>query len=237
MSPHSPRILYLCSSWPLGQTFGGQLRALQIGRALKQIGEVTVKVVGSDASDAEAERRTRDEFSVERPISPRVQPNRNAIDKLRWAFDSSYLNLHGFLATPTDREHLLSTFPQYDLLWVLNSRTPNILQIFDWPKAHLDLDDLPSTYLGTVAANGASRVQRLKARTLQIPFKRRELLFKRRFNTLSVCSEADRAYLGGDDRIHVIPNGFERPVTVPSRNSTANPFRIGFIGLCSHGAE
>ena len=50
---------------------------------------------------------------------------------------------------------------------------------------------------------------------------------------LSVCSEADRQYLGGDTCIHVIPNGFECPSREPLRCLDGPP-RIGFIGLYSY---
>ncbi len=192
-----PSILYLCSSWPLGKAFGGQLRALHVGRALQQIGEVTVVVVSADADDKEAEARTRTEFTTQSPIRPEPRPNRNWVEKLRWAFDARHLNVHGAVAPQAERERLLSSLTMYDLVWVLNSRTPNILQKWDWPGAHLDLDDLPSGFLAAEARNGSSLRQRLKAQALQPFFKRRERLFRERFTTLSVCSEADRQSLGG----------------------------------------
>jgi glycosyltransferase involved in cell wall biosynthesis len=53
-----------------------------------------------------------------------------------------------------------------------------------------------------------------------------------RFNVLGVCSEADRRYLGGSERIHVIPNGFDLP---PHKTRTlTDPARIGFIGTLKH---
>jgi polysaccharide biosynthesis protein PslH len=229
-----PAILYLCSSWPCGRAFGGQLRALHIGRALKQIGSVTVQVVGSEADDADAKRRTEEEFGSEPAICPQTRPNRTVFEKLRWAFDPRYLNVHGYAASLPDRERLVSCFGKYDLVWVLNSRTPNLLNQWSWPNAHLDMDDVPSTYLRGVSLNGTSIRARWKASVQRFLMKRRELLFKERFTTLSVCSEDDRRYLGGDDNIHVIPNGFERPVSIPVPNPATNPPRLGFIGLYSY---
>ena len=60
------------------------------------------------------------------------------------------------------------------------------------------------------------------------------MLFKERFTTLSVCSERDRLYLRGGDQVHVIPNGFERPVGEPLRHPAATPPRIGFMGLYTY---
>ena len=227
------RILYLCSSWPLGRAFGGQLRALQVGRALQQIGEVTVAVVSSDAKDIEAESRTGAEFALETPILPQIRPNQSISEKLRWALDLKHLNVHGFVATPADRERLIASFGKYDLVWVFNSRTPNILQRWYWPNAHLDIDDLPSTYARGERRNGASMARCWRACAQSFIAKRRELLFRERFTTLSVCSEADRQYLGGGEHVHVIPNGFERQPEESVRNPVEPP-RIGFIGLYNY---
>jgi glycosyltransferase involved in cell wall biosynthesis len=53
-----------------------------------------------------------------------------------------------------------------------------------------------------------------------------------RFDVLTVCSEDDRRYLGGQERIHVIPNG-SLAVPMLRRTSPALP-RIGFIGNCGY---
>src|SRR5687768_12356119 len=104
------------------------MRALHIGRALKHVGDVTVLVVSADAADAEARARTCEEFSVEEPILPELRPNRGVVQRLRWAFDTHYLNMHGTVASTADRERIDALCAKHDLIWVLNSRTPNILQ-------------------------------------------------------------------------------------------------------------
>jgi glycosyltransferase involved in cell wall biosynthesis len=48
---------------------------------------------------------------------------------------------------------------------------------------------------------------------------------------LTVCSEDDRRYLGGHDRIHVIPNGAHLPAVL--RCASSERPRIGFIGNCT----
>ena len=228
------RILYISSSWLHGRSFGGQLRALNVARALKQKGEVTVAVVSADANDANARRLTEEEFPTLQPVCPESAPNRGVVQKIRWAFDPTYLNLHGCVASRADRERIISSFAEYDIVWVLNSRTANILQHWRWPNGHLDVDDVPSTYLRGGPKDVTSGRVRLKKAVQRFLWKRRELLFERRFSTLSVCSEEDRRYLGGSDRIHVIPNGFARPQSPPPRNPALSPPRIGFIGLYSY---
>jgi glycosyltransferase involved in cell wall biosynthesis len=230
----APKILFLSSTWPHGKAFGGQLRALHISRALQQMGDVTVAVVSSDANDAEAQSQTCQEFRVLPPVLPRLQPNRGIIEKLRWALDPKYLNLHGYVALARDRERIVSSLGSYNLVWLSNSRTPNILQILTLPRSHLDVDDVPSTYLRSRSRNWVAFKKRFISVIQKFILKRREMRFKRRFTTISVCSEEDRNYLGGGDRIHVIPNGFERPTSVPVPNPVTHPPRIGFIGLYSY---
>ena len=191
-------------------------------------------VVGSDASDTVAQMKTLREFSVLPPVYPQVLPNRGVLKKVRWALDPSYLNLHGYVASLTDRRRIMSYLSEYDLVWILNSRVPSTLQRWGWPHSHLDIDDVPSTYFRSLAHGERAIPHRVKARIFRVLAKRRELRFKHRFTTLSVCSDEDRAYLGGGDRIHVIPNGFERPAFVPRAQPLAEEPRIGFIGLCSY---
>jgi glycosyltransferase involved in cell wall biosynthesis len=231
---NSVRVLYLTSSWPHGRSFGGQLRALNVGRALAHLGQVTVLNIGADGADLEAMRQTESEFAVLPPVIPLSAPNRTVVNKIRWAIDTQYLNLHGVAATNLDRERVASYVSQYDLVWVLNSRTPNVMQCWHWPRAHLDLDDVPSTYEASVARNGLTWKLRLKARARSALLRRRERLFPLRFTTLSVCSHEDREYLGAHERVHVIPNGFQRPSAEPARNPDKSKPRIGFIGLYSY---
>lgn len=229
----SPRILYLTSSWPHDRSFGGQLRALHIGRALQKIAKVTVAVVSSDSASPEVITRAVEEFAVEPPVRVNVQRNGGLIRRFQWAFDPRFLNVHGCVADAADRNRLLNRLTDFDLIWVMNSRTPNILNQWHWPRAVLDIDDLPSVFHRTVWRNGASLKEKLKAGIQMHLSRRRESFWKERFDVLSVCSEADRQYLGGGDHIHVIPNGFERPTKEPVCNS-ADPPRIGFIGLYSY---
>jgi glycosyltransferase involved in cell wall biosynthesis len=93
----------------------------------------------------------------------------------------------------------------------------------------MDLDDVPSTFLRTVWEHGATLGGRLRAGIQMLVAKRRERLLGERFKLLAVCSEADQRYLGIAGKVHVIPNGFARPVIEPARQ-VANPPRIGFIG-------
>ena len=194
---------------------------------------MTLTVVSSSPVDAESVRESAEEFEVKPPVTVQAAAESGLVPKIRRAFDTRYLNVHGCAASDSDRERVAAYVAQYDLIWVLNSRTPNILQRWQWPHTHLDVDDVPSTYLRTMAQGGPNPFVRWKARAQQLLLKRRERSFLRRFTTISVCSDEDRIYLGGADQIHVIPNGFERPASAPVPKPS-NPPRIGFIGLYSY---
>ena len=227
------RILYITSSWPHDNSFGGQLRALHIGRALQTIGKVTVAVVSSDTASPEVLTRTSDEFAVEPPVRVHVQRNRGMVQRVQWAFNPRFLNVHGCVADATDRERLLNKINDFDLIWVLNSRTPNILGQWHWSRSVLDIDDLPSSFQRTIWQNGAGVTKKVKAGIQMHLSRRRERFWKERFSVLGVCSQTDADYLGGGEHVHVIPNGFERQ-RHEVRWQPVDPPRIGFIGLFSY---
>ena len=95
MNKRLPDVLFLSSSWPHGDAFGGQLRALHTGRALKHVGKVTLTVVSSDPGYEEAMQKAAEEFEVRPPILATLKRNRGIIEKMRWALDPYYLNVHG----------------------------------------------------------------------------------------------------------------------------------------------
>jgi glycosyltransferase involved in cell wall biosynthesis len=229
----SLEILYVTSCWPHDRAFGGQLRTLHIGRALQTLGKVTIAVVSPEMAAPDIWEKTAAEFTVKPPIKVKQQRNRGVIQRLRWAFDPHFLNVHGCIADSADRERLLNDLDAFDLIWVQNSRTANILNRWRWPHSVLDIDDIPSTFQRSVWRNGSGLKQKFKAGLTMRLLRRRESFWKERFDALSVCSEADRKYLGGGKDIHVIPNGFERPTTEPVRDPV-DPPRIGFIGLYSY---
>jgi len=209
------------------------LRALHIGRALQKLGKVTVAVVSSDIASPEVLTRTADEFAVEPSVRVNVQRNRGMLRRFQWVFNPRFLNVHGCVADASHRERLLNRLNDFDLIWILNSRTPNILGQWQWPRSVLDIDDLPSGFQRTIWQNGVSISEKVKAGIEMHLSMRRERFWKQRFSVLSVCSQADGKYLGGGEHVHVIPNGFERPAHEP-RWQPVDPPRIGFIGLFSY---
>ena len=76
--------------------------------------------------------------------------------------------------------------------------------------------------------------EKVATKLLTYKWKRRERQALERFDLAAVCSEDDKEYLGGRDRIRVIPNGFEPPEKEIQRTA-AGQMRLGFIGNLEYG--
>jgi glycosyltransferase involved in cell wall biosynthesis len=227
-----PRILYLAPTWPHANCFGQQLRVLHVGRALQQLGDVKL-AVGSDVNEAEAIEKTAGEFQILCKIGTQRISRTAPWQRLRWWLDPHFQDSSGFLAGDQGKARIYESLGDFDLIWLNSLRLANMFGIWRWPRAMLDVDDVPSTYQLTEWRNSDRVFEKLKAGARALALQRRERLLKTRFSVLGVCSEADRQYLGGGSQIHVIPNGFERPL-VEAVPKPVKPPRIGFIGVFTH---
>jgi len=84
----------------------------------------------------------------------------------------------------------------------------------------VDIDNIPSMYERATLQKGCGTLDRFLALRRLLSWRRREKWLGDRFDVLAVCSEEDRKYLrhiGIKVPIHVIPNGFERPLVEPVR--------------------
>jgi glycosyltransferase involved in cell wall biosynthesis len=233
MNKRPLRILYVTSCWPHDRAYGGQLRALHIGRALKQLGQVTLVVVGAHEVDSQVRSKTAAEFELGRDIKTHTTPTRGLAARLGSFFDRDFTNIHGVVADPADEAWFVEAQKQFDLVWFCKLRTANYFKNARWQRSVVDVDDLPSTMEKSRCENSASAGVRMKARLRMIELRRQEKHLEGRFDVLAVCSEADRKNLGPGVSAHVIPNGFTRPAGVPVRRP-AQPPRIGFMGLYSY---
>ena len=136
------RVLYIIPCWPQSRSFGGQLRALHIGRALQEVGEVTIAVVSSDIPEPGCVTASEAEFCIHGHIPVVTTSHRGFRHRAQWYLDPRFMDVHGCGADAHARNQLLSRLSEFDLVWVLNSRTPNLLQQWRWPGAVLDLDDV-----------------------------------------------------------------------------------------------
>jgi glycosyltransferase involved in cell wall biosynthesis len=173
-----------------------------------------------------------DAVRVHRVIKLRALGPRSMWSRARCGFDSRFIGHYGHFVADEDKLTILRDLLRYDLVWIHQIRTADVFGQWRWPRSVMDIDDIPSTYLRTERHAGNGLAERLRAGIRLRVATRRERFFDSRFTTLSVCSDADRTYLGAlglEHRIHVIPNGFARPPRDPLRQP-ASPPRVGFIG-------
>lgn len=231
-----PKILFVTSHWPLAAAYGAQQRVLNIARLLRRFGDVSFVIVPTEVEDEETVRRTKSEFEVRRVVRPLLIPPGSALgrlpQRLRHEFDPGYMATDPYIASELDRANLQELIQQHDVVWVHTIRTAQWFRIYRWPHSVLDIDDLPSRHLWSSAQSGDDSLKRMLDLRRSWIWRRRERIFPKRFDVLTVCSEDDRRYLGGSERIHVIPNGAPRLEARPRVFSEVP--RIGLIGNCTY---
>jgi glycosyltransferase involved in cell wall biosynthesis len=229
----SPRILYVSSEWPAEAAFGGALRSSSMLRALQQMGTVEVLVLDDETRNTDFISERSKGYKVARTLEVSQRPNESLIERIRWTLDprSDYPNGcgvgHGAL------QSVLHSLDEFDLIWFFQLRSPDAFPNKAWRRSVVDIDNIPSMYERATLQKGCGTLDRFLALRRLLSWRRREKWLGDRFDVLAVCSEEDRKYLrhiGIKVPIHVIPNGFERPLVEPVR-SPASPPRIGFIGL------
>jgi glycosyltransferase involved in cell wall biosynthesis len=223
----TPKILYVAEGWD----HGAQVRGLNILRALRQIGTVEVVMLGDSVRVCEPIREASQEAKFAYTLDVRPFPNKTLRSKLIWTFDQRSHYPFGCSVDAEGARRLLETYSSVDLIWFFKLRAAEMFPNRAWERSVVDIDDIPSTCALSSSRLGGP-VNRTKSLRDAFSWRRRERTLGKRFNVLSVCSERDRDYLlkmGVAAPIHVIPNGFERPLNEPLRVPAA-PARIGFIG-------
>jgi glycosyltransferase involved in cell wall biosynthesis len=233
MIMRSPRIMYLCPCWPHDKSHGGQLRALQIGRALQQIGQPTLVVAGAHDVDPEVKAKSAAEFTLGREMKVLTAPVRGVSARLGAALDRDFTNIHGLVIGADNEAWFIEAQKQFDLTWFFKLRTANFFTNARWHRSVVDIDDLPSSMERSQLRESRGLGVWLKTWYRMIKLHRHEHHLSHRFDVLAICSEADRATLGGRAPVHIIPNGFARPLEVLLRKPSEPP-RIGFMGLYSY---
>jgi glycosyltransferase involved in cell wall biosynthesis len=229
----SPRILYVSEVMPGKAAFGGELRCLNILRALQQMGTVEVVVLDSGSRESGLPPQAAPDLVSRRILAVTPRPNSGPFEKLKWTLDPRANYPHGCGVEQTAMQHILRDVKKFDLVWFFKIRSPDMFPNASWQNSVVDIDDIPSRYERAVLQKGGGTREYLSALRRLFSWRRREKLLGDRFTVLTVCSEEDRRYLrkiGIKVPVHIVPNGFERPAVEPVRAPTAPP-RIGFIGL------
>ena len=229
----SPRILYVSQTLPHKADFGGEIRSLNIARALREMGAVEVVVLDEQNRNGNLIAEPGCEFPLAYSLDVKIRPNKGLIGKIGSTFNPRSDHPHGSGVEHDAMRRVLRSLEDFDLVWFARLRSADMFPNAAWPRSVVDVDDLPSTFARATLQVGGGARERLSVMRYLFSWQRREKLLGERFTVLAVCSEEDRQYLkqaGVLVPIHVIPNGFEIPPTKPV-HSPATPSRIGFIGL------
>lgn len=228
-SPVKLRILFISGHCPHGPTYGAQLRTLHLARILKLHCELGMVLIPFDRIDDLALEKTRLEFDILGVFGFRKASSRSIKLRLRRELDPYCGETEGIRLKNEDARELDCLISKFDLIWFQGIAIPNCLGRRNWPQAILDIDDVPSQFFAARAREAKGWMSRLWMLRRSLLWRRRERVLLERFAIVGVCSERDRAYLGGDSRIHPIPNGFENTKVEILRKPT-KLLRIGFIG-------
>ena len=227
------RILYLTINNPCGEVYGGQLRALNVGRALSRLGRVTL-VIARDgniaANDIDAARA---EFDDVKTLHLSVLPKKGYLEKAKRNLNFGIRHAFNLSCGSEEQEHFLNWESESDLIWFFGLRVPSALGVDIKTRTFIDIDDIRSQVVRSEALNETKMINRFKLKIQTRIWRFRESRMLNKFAGFGVCSEADRDYLGSLPSIHVIPNGFQRPDRAPQRNPVS-PARIGFIGTLDY---
>jgi glycosyltransferase involved in cell wall biosynthesis len=232
---NSPRILYV-SPWPSGAPrSAAELRAVHVAKALRQVGDIEVAPIGPSPDEEKLNDRLA-EWHIRHGVETHLQANENCRAKIEWLLNPRSPQPHGIAVDERSARLVHSAARDFDITWFFGLRSANIFPDWAWPRSVVDIDDIPSMFERSVLSSAIPVHARLLSLLRVWSWQRRERLFGERFTVLTVCSEADKRYLsslGVSAPVHVLANGFERPLALPVRR-LASPPRLGFIGVFDH---
>jgi len=205
------------------------LRASNIFRLLARHGDVLVVRAGSHKSWGDQPQKTFGGFELLRSVQFLPTPKFSIAEKFRHEFDPRFLNTNGFQANAADRAWLQNAIVEHNLVWIYGLTVANGFGLWRWPKAVLDIDDIPSSFYRSELAQTKSLGQKLRSRRQIFLWSRHERTLHERFDALCVCSKPDKKIMGDHEKIFVLPNGFNPPDKETVRQPVAPP-RLGFIG-------
>src|SRR6516162_1961992 len=112
-----PRILYVVPTWPHEKSYGQQLRVLHVGRALQNVGEVSLAIV-SNSNDAAAMAKTAIEFQVYCNLRAERPSHRGSRDRLRWWLDPCFMDSYWSFVGEGGKGRIVEGSGYFDLIWL-----------------------------------------------------------------------------------------------------------------------
>jgi hypothetical protein len=208
---------------------GGEVRCLNVLRALKEMGTVEVLHLKDKSTSSKSEGK----FTIAYTLEVKERAKRGFVEQLRWTIDPKVSYPRGCGVEEGTLGRVTRSLKEFDLIWFSDLRSSDMFPYATWRRSVGDVGDLPSMYERATLKMGAEPREWFQSLRRMYAWRRREKLLGEQFTVLTVCSEEDRQYLrrlrvGGS--IHVIANGFERPQLEPVRRPVVPP-RVGFIGL------
>ena len=227
------KILYVIRQAPFPPTKGVEQRAYNIGKLLHKIGSVTLVMLVQQISP-EAMRRAKEEFQDVHVFKLPEYEYSKAFDRWRARFKILRWTSLEDKVSPADELTFRELHSSHDLVWFHTLLAGDCFTNRKFPNAVMDIDDINHIKLALGAKLEGTIKRKLLAKWLAYKWRLHESRVLERFSIMTVCSQGDKSYFGDDERIHVVPNGFDRPDIEPTYQSP-EAGRIGFIGAVTYG--
>jgi len=229
----SRKILYVTTHMPCPPNKGARVRVLNIGRQLKKCGTLTTVYVGPPP-DSESLAATEEQFGdiiVMPAIQCKLPP---LLEKLRHKFKFHWPWYHADKVSDCDRNRFFKLCDEQDVTWFHTLAAADVFGRYRFSKSVMDLDDLGQVKFEFMLQMATNIRAKLAARCLIYKWHRWEQRVLDRCSEAVVCSLVDKQRLETSDRIHIVPNGYERPALQPSWKPR-DKIRLGFIGQLDYG--
>jgi len=227
------KILYVVTHGPCPPQMGVHHRVLNIGRQMQKCGPVQMVHVGKAMSD-QRRAATEAEFGKVEVMRPRVFAGPDGLKRLHDKFCFHWPWHWGEKVSEADRVRFEQLRSEHDVVWFQTLAAADCFGLDRVTGSILDLDDLNEQKFSLMYEQAEGLREKVATKLLTYKWKRRERQVLERFDLGVVCSEDDKEYLGGRERIRVIPNGFEPPEKEIQRTA-ADQMRLGFIGNLEYG--
>jgi glycosyltransferase involved in cell wall biosynthesis len=226
---NKPKILFITSHDPDSADYGAVVRARNICQLLGRLGEVRVVLAGFREAWTAHPQGTCAGFPLLREIKFQWTEQFTVWDRVRHEIDPRFMNVDWFQASVADTEWLRKSIAEHDVVWVYGLNLANRCNIWHWPHAVLDVDDIHSEVARTKLDTAVSIKQKLVAWRKIYWWSKHQQLIPERFDACCVSSEPDLPKLGVTGQPVVVRNGFNLPKAGYVRQP-ATPLRVGFIG-------
>src|SRR5260370_35860768 len=101
------------------------------------------------------------EFPVTYSLDVKPRPNERLIGKVRWTLDPRADYPNGCGVDHDAMRRVLRSLKDFDLVWFVRLRSPDMFPNAAWRRSVLDIDDVPSSYERTLLQVERDPINRL----------------------------------------------------------------------------